>query len=186
MKTRIISSLLFCLLILASAALSVASAGGAKGAYKLEGAWLAQCIEFPLQWSWVFAPDASGRRASGHGQFDIGPVTPDLGYGAATRNSHILVEAEMTGPDTVDAIGVWYGLREPSATLPGVVSADIVYIGIDKAVFTFETPDKLKGVHIIEYYVPPQDADGDGFPDPGQTPVSSTEIHTENTRLPGP
>ncbi len=182
MKTRI-SSIFSCLLVLGLAISGVSFAGGGGSAYKLEGAWVAKCVEFPLQWSWVFAPDASARRASGHGEFDIGPVTPDLGYGVATRNSHILIKIEMTGPDTVESIGVWYGLREPSATLPGVVSADIVYIGIDKAVFEFETPDRMLGVHIIEYYTPSQDADGDGFPDPGEVPVSSTEITSVNTRL---
>ena len=92
----------------------------------------------------------------------------------------------MTSPDSFELIGVWYGLKEPSTIFPGVVSADIVYIGVDKAVLTFDTPDRMLGVHIIEYYTPSQDADGDGFPDPGETPVSSTEITSVNTRLPGP
>ena len=186
MKTKIISSMFSCLLVLGMAIAGVSFAGGGGSAYKLEGAWVAKCVEFPLQWSWVFAPDASGRQATGHVQFDVGPVVSDLGYGAATRNGHILVEAEMTGPDTVAATGVWYGLKEPSTMFPGVVSADIVYIGVDKAVFTFETPDRMMGVHIIEYYTPAQDADGDGFPDPDETPVSSTEITSVNTRHPGP
>ena len=187
MKTRIIASIFSCLLIIGVATLSVASAAGAKGAYKLEGAWVARCVEFPLQWSWVYAPDASGRRATGHGQFDVGPVTPDLGFGAATRNSHILSQSEMTGPDTLAFSVVWYGPREPSTILPGIVSADIVYIGVDKGVLTFVNSDKALGVHIIENYLPSQDADGDGFPDPREMPVNPTEeIHSINTRLPGP
>ena len=149
MKTKIISTIFSCLLILALVPQGIASPNGARGANKLDGAWVAKCVEFPLQWSWVYAPDASGRRATGHGEFDVGPVTPDLGVGAATRNSHILFEAEMMGPDTVKFSAVWYGLKEPSTMFPGLVSADIVYIGVDKGVLTFVEPDKALGVHVI-------------------------------------
>ena len=93
----------------------------------------------------------------------------------------------MTGPDTLAFSAVWYGPREPSTILPGIVSADIVYIGVDKGVLTFVNSDKALGVHIIENYLPSQDADGDGFPDPREMPVNPTEeIHSINTRLPGP
>ena len=113
-------------------------------------------------------------------------MTPDLGFGAATRNSHILLESEMTGPDTAEFSAVWYGLKEPSTMFPGLVTSDIVYIGVDKGVLMFVEPNKALGVHIIEYYLPSQDADGDGFPDPGEIPVNPTEeIHSVNTRLPG-
>lgn len=172
---------------LAALAAAPALSGGKPAAYKMEGAWVARCVEVPLQWSWVYAPDASGRRATGHAQFDVGPVTPDLGFGVATKDSHILLEAEMTGPDTLTFTAVWYGLKEPSAILPGVLRADIVYIGVDKGVLTFVAPDKALGVHHIEYYLPSQDADGDGFPDPLETPVvPMEELHSVNTRLPGP
>lgn len=186
MKTRFISALFSCLVILALVPQGIAAADGERGGYKLEGAWVARCVEFPLQWSWVYAPDASGRRATGQGEFDVAPVTPDLGFGAATRNSHILLESEMTGPDTAEFSAVWYGLKEPSTMFPGLVTSDIVYIGVDKGVLTFVEPNKALGVHIIEYYLPSQDADGDGFPDPGEIPVNPTEeIHSVNTRLPG-
>jgi hypothetical protein len=186
MKTKIISGIFACLLVAGVALLGVVSAGGARGAYKLEGAWVARVVENPVGWSAVFAPDASGRRATGHAQFDVGPVIPDLGFGVATKDSHIFVELEMTGRDSAAFMGVWYGIKEPSTIFPGLVSGDIVYIGVDKGELTFETPDRLLGIHTIEYYVPSQDADGDGYPDPGQAPVYSTEIHSVNTRLPGP
>lgn len=164
-----------------------AFSGGNSAAYKMEGAWVARCVEVPLQWSWDYVPDSSGRRATANAHFDVGPVISDLGFGVATKDSHILIEAEMTGPDTLVFSAVWYGLKEPSTILPGVLTADIVYIGVDKGVLTFVAPGKALGVHHIEYYLPSQDADGDGFPDPGEDPVlPMEELHSVNTRLPGP
>ena len=151
-----------------------------KGAYKLEGAWVARPIEVPLQWSFVFSPDASGRRASARGAFEVGPPS----YFGSTATSDLLIEAEMTGPDTIRFSAVWYGLSAPSVY---GLSADIVFIGIDKGVLTFIAPGKLLGVHYIEYYLPEQDADGDGFPDPGEDPVVGPELlHSVNMRIPAP
>jgi len=154
--------------------------GGKAGAYKMEGAWVGRVVEVPLQWSLVFSPDASGRRASARGAFEVGPPS----YFGSTATSDLLIEAEMTGPDTIAFSAVWYGLSEPSVY---GLSADIVFIGVDKGVLTFVAPGKLLGVHYVEYYLPSQDADGDGFPDPGQDPVVGPELlHSVNMRIPAP
>ena len=159
---------------------STVHSDGKAAAYKMEGAWVGRVVEVPLQWSFVFSPDASGRRASARGAFEVGPPS----YFGSTRNSDLLIEAEMTGPNAVAFSAVWYGLSEPSVY---GLSADIVFIGVDTGVMTFVAPGKLLGVHNVEYYLPSQDADGDGFPDPGQEPVVGPELlHSVNMRIPAP
>ena len=153
-----------------------------SGAFKLEGAWIAKGVGFPLQWTYVLSFDPSGRRASLHGSIDVG-----LGGSGfdADRGSPLLGELVMTGPDTAKFISVWYGLK---TTPPGSpVSAQIVYIGVNKGDVKFTGPGKGTASHHIAYYLPSSDADGDGLPDQGTTPaLGPIPITTFDTRLPAP
>ena len=66
MKTKIISGVVACVMLLGLTAFGIASTGGGGSAYKLEGAWIAKVDGSTGQWSYVLSPDSSGRRASGH------------------------------------------------------------------------------------------------------------------------
>jgi len=157
-----------------------------KGAYKVEGAWVAKVVGFPGQWSYVFVPDSSGRRASGHGSIDIGfnPAVFGCALGESSAASPILISLKMTGPDTAVGYSVWYALTTAEPAL-----AEIVYIGEVRTETKFIAPGKSESTHYFSFYLPSQDvAPADGFPDEGVTPACSAPVpvYTSDTRLPAP
>ena len=147
MKTRtclgaVLGTISVCLLL----ASPMAMADKAAGAYKLEGAWVAKVQGLEGQWSYVLAPDASGRRAAGHGSVDLG-FNPDYAFGCEFgamdyADSPILISLEMTGPDTAIGYSVWYAIRTPS---PG--AAEIVFIGEVRTEVKFVAPGKSESAH---------------------------------------
>lgn len=148
---------------------------------KLEpGVWVAKVREAPAQWSYVMTAGPSGRHAAGYGTVEVGF------YSALDtmidETSPLLIDVVMTSPDTATFNSVWYGLRK----VPGpVLSAEIVYIGVNRGELKFVAPGKAEGTHNISYYWADSDGDGDGFPDPGAVPIDPvpTVVHTVDTRL---
>lgn len=160
----------------------VTAAGDGMGAVKLEGAWIAKGVELPLQWTFVLSPDSSGRRAALHGSIDVG-----TGSGAAfgaDYASPIIGQLVMTGSDSGKFSTMWYGIKRlPS----GPLSATIVYIGVNKGEVKFVGQGEAISTHHLAYYLPSSDADGDGLPDDGATPVfGPITLTTTDTRLPLP
>ena len=139
-----------------------------KIANKLEGAWIANVVGMPLQWTYALSPDPSGRRAtiSGSIQVHIPPaiVKPGL-FADLEYNSPIVGETVMTGPDTAEFTAVWYGMKK------GFPFNQIVCIGVNSGVLTFTGPGKSEGTHHLAFYYPSADGDGDGLPDPGAVPA---------------
>jgi hypothetical protein len=159
-----------------------AAADDKSQAFKLEGAWVATVVGVPMQWSYVVSPDPSGRRASGHGSIEVGVVLPEPFTSDFT--SPLLVEMVMKGPDKAVFNSIWYGLKR---TPEGPLNTEITFIGMNQGEIRYVEPGKAVGTHHLEIYHPSQDTDGDGFPDPGQTPqVVFDESTTMETRLPLP
>ncbi len=182
MKSRTIASLVSMVAILGMAVMGVASAGGGRNAYKLEGAWIAKVDGATGQWTYVLSPDPSGRRASGHGSIDVGFfVSPD-----SDMTSPILVEIEMTGPKTIAAYSVFYGLKELSPVAPLEPTRELVLIGVVQSTGEFVAPNKLEASHYFEFFSAAADVDGDGLPDPGQEPFATLNLTTTDTRVPSP
>jgi len=157
-----------------------------KGAYKLEGAWVAKVIGFPGQWSYVLAADPSGRHAAGHGSVDIGfnPGVFGCQFGETDADTPILIDIKMTGPDTSVAYSVWYALSsaDPAAR-------EVVFIGEVRTETTFLAPGRSESTHYFAFYLPSQDVDpADGFPDEGEIPACSAPVavYTLDTRVPAP
>ena len=168
-----------CLLLMAPAAM----ADKASGAFKLEGAWVAKVVGMPGQWSYVLSPDPSGRRAALAGSIDVGFSLGPL-FGPIDRSSMLLANLVITGPNAGVFNSIWYGLRElPS---PSPVSAEVAWIGMSTGTFEVVAPGKIEVLHNFAFYAPSQDADGDGLPDPGETPVYTLQLTTLDTRLPLP
>ena len=160
---------------------SPASAGPpASSALKLGGAWIASDVDSPLQWSYSVAPDPSGRRGTAYGTINAGLYVPGISE-LADIISPFVIELEMTGRDTVKFKSVWYGLKK----LPpgGLLSTEVAYIGMNWGELKILGPDRAEGMHNIEFYLPFQDADGDGLPDPGQQPVGGAQVRTIDVRL---
>lgn len=173
-----------CLLLVSPTVL----AGNGPGASKLEGAWVAKVVEVPGgQWSYVLSPDASGRRAFGHGSidagFDVGGIFGSA-FEPSDASSPILINLVMTGPDTAAFYAVWYGLKRLDP--PSPVTEAIVYIGVVTGETKFVAPGKSESTHDFAIYAPTQDGDGDGFPDEGEATPYMFTVHTVDTRLPAP
>lgn len=146
------------------------AAGATEGAAKLEGAWVAKVPGTPMQWSYVVAPNASGRRASIHGTIEVGLSVADL-LGmpelATNRLSQFVGTVAMTGPNTARFTSVWYGVR----TTPGPFTSQIVYIGMNTGELEMFAPGKSKVTNNLAFYLPTDDEDGDGYPDAGKAPL---------------
>jgi hypothetical protein len=159
-----------------------ASAGPpTSGAYKFEGAWVASSVSCPGQWSYTLSPDASGRRGAGHGTINVNRYVPGLSE-LDDEVSPFVLDFVMTGEDTAQFNSVWYGLRN----LPlgsAAVTSQVVYIGVNWGELKMVAPDRVEGTHNIEFYLPFQDADDDGLPDPGQLPVGGMQLHTIDVRI---
>lgn len=150
------------------------------GARKIEpGVWIARVVEVPGQWSYVVTSDPSGRRGAAYGMVDVGLYTAGLDD-LIDRTSPLLIDLVVTKPGVVQFNSVWYGLKKVSN---GVTTAQIIYIGMNHGEITYVGPNKAEGVHNIEYYLPTQDVDHDGLPDPGQLPIGGATVHTNETRL---
>ena len=156
---------------------------GKSQSFKLEGAWIAKVPGLPMQWSYNLSPDPSGRRASMSGsiQVPIKPVMinpalfPDWEY-----NSPLVGELVMTGPDTGIFSAVWYGLKQG----PPNGFDQVVLIGVNSGHVKFTGPGKSEVTHHLGLYAPSTDVDGDGLPDPGQSPAVCLPTTTIDTRLP--
>jgi len=168
-----------CLLLAAPTAM----ADKGFGANKLEGAWVAKVVGMPGQWSYVLAPDSSGRRAALAGSIDVGFSLAPL-FGATDRTSLLMANLVMTGPKTGVFNSVWYGLREVPP--PSPVTDEVLWIGTSTGTFTFVAPGKIEVLHNFAFYAPSADADGDGLPDPDAAPVHTVQLSTVDTRMPLP
>jgi hypothetical protein len=151
---------------------------------KLEpSAWIAKVAGLPGQWTYVVSPDPSGRHAVAHGTIDVGFSVAQL-FGPVDATTPLLIDVKMTGPKTASFNSIWYGVKKPAT--PGMLTMELVYIGVNRGTLDFVSHDKIEGTHTIEYYALSADGDGDGLPDPGSVPVYSVPLTTVDTRLPSP
>jgi hypothetical protein len=162
----------------ASAALliftQVAQSGPNAQANKLEGAWIAKVPGTPLQWGYLISPaDPSGRRAAISttlhvripGDVWFPGLVPPVDY-----FTPFVGEVVMTGPDTATFSAVGYGIKNVSPSESYPFWEQVAFICVSSGEITFTGPGKAESTHHIADYWPATDADGDGLPDPGQTP----------------
>lgn len=132
---------------------------------KLEGSWIGRVPGAPVTWTYVLAPcDATGQRASISGS----TVNIDASWGGmfpGAQFSAIVGDVVRTGWNTARVKTVFYGVT----TGPG--GLEIVYVEVETGTVKQTGPGKLETTHTHQVYLPTQDTDGDGLPEPGQTPV---------------
>jgi hypothetical protein len=137
---------------------------------KLEGAWVARLPGTPFQWNYVMTPaQPSGRRATAWGAFTIPIPGALVGLPAQYQTMDLSVfsgELVMTGRNEAKGAVIWWGLKDT-----GTGIKQVVYIGMDSFTVTFTAPGKALVTHLMKFYDPSADTDGDGLPDPGQQPV---------------
>jgi hypothetical protein len=137
---------------------------------KLEGAWIGQ-TDNGVRAIVTYSPDASGRRASFHNNLFMPPEILALaGCDAVTDE---VAEEVVTGPNTGSYSGIWYGLLAGRITMIFLDTADIVYV----------SPTQKYLTHVVKAYPVSMDADNDGFPDPGSTPVAVFSATTLSKRV---
>ncbi|MBI2929484.1 MAG: hypothetical protein HYY24_27790 [Verrucomicrobia bacterium] len=154
-------------------------------ANKLEGAWVAKVPGMPVQWSYVLSPsDPSGRRAAISGSLHVripaDILYPDL-VPATDYSSDLVGEAMMTGPDTANFTSVGYGINKVDPPAP--FYEQVVLIWVNSGQVKFTGPGKTEVTHHVAYYLPAADGDGDGLPDPGQTPFLCLPATSLDTRV---
>jgi len=83
----------------------------------------------------------------------------------ANALSQMIGVGEKTGPTTFRNTLVHYGLKT------GGVQDELVYIAVTSVEGTVDNEGRTEFSATQSFYLPQQDADGDGFPDKGQKPV---------------
>lgn len=84
----------------------------------------------------------------------------------------------VTGPDTVQFTGHWFGMKK------GFPFNQVVYIGLNSGSGKLTESGKWLATCRLAMYAPSADADGDGLPDPGQTPLVCLPSTVVCTRVP--
>jgi len=83
----------------------------------------------------------------------------------ATKKADMVGMAVKTGPTTAKGTLIGYGVKA------GELEEEVVYIQIASYEATLVDENTLELTATQSFYLPEQDADGDGFPDEGELPV---------------
>jgi len=150
-------------------------------AWSAEGVWV---ISVPtpmgtmLMLHTMHAQDLTGTRYGGTiWQVNENPtnfgMSPD-----AEAESMWVTQTVRTGPDTLATTMVAYGTKSRENAMH-----ELAYISIVTATWKITGPDANEGQATQATYVASQDADGDGFPDEGEEPVSCMPFTFTSKRL---
>jgi hypothetical protein len=168
------------LLTMALAAGTLCVIGFGTKYYRLGGAWIGGHPGFT--WSAIQAPlDPLGQTCCDRAivkYFDAQFAGLLAAFGADNL-SDAVGEARMISPDTARWTLLAYAVATPHA--PGELlqnQAIVLYSGTWK--FTSDNTVVLN--YSVNVYLPSADADGDGLPDPGATPVLTLPGFTDNAK----
>lgn len=96
----------------------------------------------------------------------------------ADASSDWLTITVWKGRNSVESTMLRYGTKKGEGLL-----AETVYIFIAHVSWTLTGPNTNEGTALAAVYLPEQDADGDGFPDPGEEPVDCSPFAFTSRRL---
>ncbi len=145
--------------VIAAVAAGIAWSPAPNARTQLGGAWIAQVDNGMRGLVTYGATDPSGRSATFRAQMIWPPeLLAAMGIDAVTDE---VAEEFVTGKRTTEYTGIWYGLA----------GGRIVLICLDNSTCTFVSPTHRINVHVGSVYLPTADADNDGYPDPGTSPM---------------
>lgn len=169
--------------ILVGLLILIPTAASGQGQQKLGGAWLGIKSDGGHQWTSVQAPlDSAARQATLHVKFTLhSPAMAGLiGKSGADSFSDFVGEARMLDRTTAQFTLVGYALKR--SQLAAAPELKLIFVGFG----TWEFRDSEHAVlnYWVNVYLAATDADGDGMPDPGSTPIYRLPITDNALRVP--
>jgi len=157
--------------VIAAAAATIAWSSSPGVAIKLGGAWIGQSDNGVRSMATSAPSDPSGMRAT----LRVEMVWPPgfLASFGCDATTDAVGEEVVTGPNTSKMTFMWYGLA----------AGTIVLINLDYVDVTYTSPTDAILQHTVELYLAAADADNDGYPDPGSTPVATVSSTTLSKRV---
>ncbi len=148
------------LTLVAVVAGTVAWSGEPTARVKLGGAWVGVMDTGVRGTAMYGATDPSGLKSVYRAKFVFPPaVLAAMGVDSFTD---LVAEEVVTGENTSESIGISYG----------VAGGQVVAILVDHTWFTHISPNEKHNTHETSVYLASADADNDGFPDVGATPIA--------------
>ncbi len=149
------------LLVLAALlAATVAWSASPKARVQLGGAFICQ-LDSGMRVAVTYgAVDPSGLKGVWRGQ--IIPPPAMLATMGVDTLTDLISDEVVTGPNTSESTGIAYGLA----------GGNIALILMDHSFYTHVSPNEKHNTHQYRLYLASADADNDGFPDAGATPIA--------------
>jgi hypothetical protein len=127
----------------------------------------------------MYAQDMTGTRWGGvMWQVNENPTTFGMFSAADKGTGYWATQSVRTGPDTIETTMITYGTKARENA-----PDEIVTIAIGNSKWRTTGPDTNEGNATLAMYLASQDADGDGFPDQGQEPVTCMSFPFSSHRL---
>jgi hypothetical protein len=149
--------------------------------FKLEGSWLAKGTGAAAGqlWNYSYAPsDPSGREATFQGGNIVGDPTLGGLFPEAEHAPVYVGRAVMTKRNEAAYTVITYGVKRVAAV------PEVIWIGVDSGTIKSVSGNKTEVAHSYSVYLGAQDADGDGLPDEGQSPIACVPFQSLDTQLP--
>jgi len=148
---------------------------------RLDGAWIVEAPS-PLggkifHTSFLTAQDADGLRYTVVMEHSECSPTVWGAFPEATKKTDMMGMEVKTGPTTSKGTMIGYGVEA------GELEEEVVYIEVCSYEATVIDENTLTYTATQSFYLPEQDADGDGFPDEGQLPVLCTPYSVPSRRV---
>jgi len=150
-------------------------------AWSAEGVWV---ISVPtpmgniLMLHTMHAQDLTGTRYGGTvWQVNDNPTSFGM-FPEAEKTAYWVTQTIRTGPDTFECVMAGYTTKKRENA-----PDELVFIDIANATWKITGPDTNEGQATLATYSASQDADGDGFPDEGEEPVSCMPFTFTSRRL---
>jgi len=154
-----------------------------QGQYKLGGAWLGIKSDGGHRWTCIETPlDSAAREATLQVSFTVysSPMAGLIASAGADSFGDFVGEARMSDRTTAQFTLVGYAVKQSQLAVPPEIR--LIFVGFGTWTFTDSTHAVLQ--YWVNVYPAAADADGDGMPDAGSTPMLRFPITDTAQRVP--